>query len=82
MDKIDTLRNNIDKLDKEIMSLLEERFTLTNKIGAIKKESKTVVLDSKREQVIFDKTTEFSHSPQIIEIYKTIMNESKSLQRK
>ena len=82
MDKIDKLRQDIDSLDNEIMELLDKRFNLTNQIGTIKKQDKRIVLDSKREQLILDKTSKYSHSPQIINIYKTIMDESKSLQRK
>ena len=82
MDKIKDLRKQIDKFDDEIMSLLEKRFNITNQIGQLKKESNTTVLDSNREQVIFNKTSKYSHSPELIEIYKTIMNESKKLQRK
>lgn len=82
MDKINKLRKQIDKIDDEIMSLLDKRFNISNQIGQLKKESNTTVLDSNREQVIFDKTSKYSHSPELIEIYKTIMNESKKLQRK
>lgn len=82
MDDINKIRNSIDLIDKEIMSLLDKRFSLTGKIGDIKKSSEKPVLDTNREEVILLKTSKLKHSPQIYNIYKTIMNESKSQQRK
>jgi len=82
MDKIDEMRHLIDVLDDEIMSLLDERFTLSIKIGNLKTLAKTDVLDTKREKIVLDKTSKYSHSPEIDVVYKTIMEESKSLQRK
>lgn len=82
MDQINNLRNKIDELDNEIMSLLDERFALSIKIGKLKELAKTDVLDIKRENSILDKTSNYSHSPEIDVVYKTIMEKSKSLQRK
>ena len=82
MDKIDDMRHLIDILDDEIMSILDERFALSKKIGKLKTLAKTDVLDTKREKTVLDKTSKYSHSPEIGIVYKTIMEESKSLQRK
>ncbi|MCK5761842.1 MAG: chorismate mutase [Candidatus Izimaplasma sp.] len=82
MDKIADLRKLIDIIDDEIIALLEERYTLTKKIGNVKALSKTNVLDTKREKYILDKTSKYNHSPEIGIVYKTIMEASKSLQRK
>ena len=82
MDKIDDLRKLIDVIDDEIMTILDERFNLSKKIGNLKILTKTTVLDTKRENIILDKTSKYSHSPEIGIVYKTIMEASKSLQRK
>lgn len=82
MDKLLEARSKIDTIDEQIMDLLEERYYVSKEVGRIKEEIKKEVLDNSREQIIFDKTSKYSHSPQIIEVYKTIMNESKKLQRK
>ena len=82
MDKINELRDKIDLLDDEIMSLLDKRLSLGIKIGNQKSISKTSILDTKREQFILNKTSKCSHSPEIDDIYKLIMNKSKLLQRK
>lgn len=82
MDPLTTLRNKIDDIDQTLMELLEKRMDLSIRIGDYKQINNITVLDSTREQSILDKTSSFSHSPQIKNIYKTIMKESKSLQRK
>lgn len=82
MDAITGLRNQIDVIDDKIMELLNQRYDLVQEIGNQKHSQKKAIMDSTREQVIFDKTSIFSHSPQIIEVYKTIISESRSLQRK
>ena len=82
MDKIEDLRLLINELDNNIMSMLDKRFDLSLEIGKIKAHAKTNVLDTKRENIILNKTSKYSHSPEIGVIYKIIMEESKSLQRK
>lgn len=81
MDKITSLRKRIDLIDSQLMQLLEERYHLTKEVGTYKIENSIEVLDSKREDAIYDKISKFSHSPQIVEVYRTIMNQSKNQQR-
>jgi monofunctional chorismate mutase len=82
MDQIDVYRKQIDELDNQIMSLLDKRYHLSTKIGTLKQHLKKPVLDTSREKTILDKISNYSHSPQIEVIYKTIMEESRKLQRK
>jgi chorismate mutase/prephenate dehydratase len=82
MDSIAALRKKIDALDQDIMNQLDKRFDLSVKIGQLKQLENKVVFDSNREQLILDKTSSLSHSPQIQEVYRTIMTQSKSIQRK
>ena len=82
MDKIDDLRIQIDKIDDEIMSLLDKRFNLTKEIGELKKQSNREVLDTKRENNIRNKISKYSHSPSISVVYTAIMDESKRQQGK
>ena len=82
MDQINDLRTKIDKIDDEIMNLLDKRFSIAIHIGNLKELAKTSVLDTKRENIVLDKTSNYSHSPEIGVVYNTIMEQSKSLQRK
>jgi monofunctional chorismate mutase len=81
MDKLAELRKEIDQLDDKIMELLDERFEITKQVGLLKKESNTNILDKKRETIILDKTSKYSHYPQILSVYQFIMNLSKEKQR-
>jgi len=82
MDQINVKRKLIDDLDDKIMKLLDERFNLTKEIGTIKKQINKEVLDTNREQIVLNKTSNYSHFPQIRAIYNTILKESKNDQRK
>ena len=52
---LDNIRQEIDKIDDQIVQLLEERMHLVEGVVAYKKASGKPMLDSKREEVIFDK---------------------------
>ncbi len=82
MVELNTHRKDIDNIDDQIMALLDKRFSLSSKIGAQKAKAKRDVLDTNREQFILNKTLKYSHSPEIDEIYRHIMEISKNIQRK
>ena len=82
MDVINKKRETIDLLDKVIMESLEKRFDLSIEIGIAKASQNKEILDTNREEIILKKISKLSHSPQIEQVYKTIMKESKQLQRK
>lgn len=75
------LRNNIDEIDENIISLLESRFLVSENIGKIKKEQGLPVLDNKREDEIFSKIKDKNFEKEIANIYKCILEESKKVQK-
>ena len=52
---LDSIRQEIDQIDDQIVKLLEERMHLVEEVVAYKKASGKPILDSKREEVIFEK---------------------------
>ena len=52
---LDNIRQEIDKIDDQIVQLLEERMHLVEGVIAYKKASGKSILDTKREEVIFEK---------------------------
>ena len=52
---LDIIRQKIDQIDDQIVKLLEERMHLVEGVVAYKKTSGKPILDTKREEVIFDK---------------------------
>ena len=52
---LDMIRQEIDQIDDQIVKLLEERMHLVEGVVAYKKASGKPILDTKREEVIFEK---------------------------
>lgn len=71
MERIHELRERIDKIDKNILELLEERLSLVKEIGEIKKELDIPITDSDREQIVLERSGEFR------DVFKKIIKKSK-----
>ncbi len=71
---LDEIRKKIDELDDQIISLLEQRFSIVKDINKLKKN----ITDSKREKEILNKI----QSKNIQKIYKEIFKISKQIQKK
>lgn len=82
MDKIECYRKQIDALDAQIMTLLDERFALSEKIGNAKAKSGTAVHDPNREERVVEKASAYLHEASIRALYKELMTISKKLQKK
>lgn len=84
MDKLKTLRNQLDKLDSEISILLDKRMQTVNQIGEVKRQHHIMVTDKSREEEVLNNVKAFVHHPvlkeNMVNIYKTIMEESKIIQ--
>ena len=52
---LDIIRQEIDQIDDQIVKLLEERMHLVEGVVAYKKASGKPILDTKREEGIFEK---------------------------
>ena len=52
---LDSIRQEIDQIDDQIVKLLEERMHLVEGVVTYKKASGKSILDTKREEVIFEK---------------------------
>ena len=50
--KLDFLREEIDDIDSEIITLLESRLKLTNEVGKVKEKIKKTFRDIKRQEDI------------------------------
>ena len=52
---LNSIRQEIDQIDDQIVKLLEERMHLVEGVVAYKKASGKPILDTKREEIIFEK---------------------------
>lgn len=78
---IDALRQEIDTIDTELVSLLNRRYAACLEIGKLKQSSGAAVLDPNREQKIINRLGELSNYPDMIEtLWPEIMAFSRKLQ--
>ena len=85
MSDLDTLRNQIDALDTELLRLLNERATLAKEIGVIKNRASLPVYAPDRETKLLRSLVERSQGPlrpdSIRAIYREIMSASLALEK-
>ena len=76
------LRNEIDKIDTELITLLNKRMACSLEVAKIKSCQSLPVLHQKREQEILEKVDNLSgeFSPYTKEIYSIILKNSRDLQ--
>jgi chorismate mutase len=82
---IDELRQEIDRLDSELLSIFNRRASLALKIGEIKKERALPVYDPSREKKIFERMKQDNHGPlddqAIVRLFERVIDESRRLER-
>ena len=79
-----SIRQEIDQIDDQIVKLLEERMHLVEGVVAYKKASGKPILDSKREEVIFEKVrsrvTNKNYQETIVATFSDILKRSRDYQ--
>lgn len=82
---IDDIRIEIDRLDRELLKIFNERAALALKIGEIKKELGLPVYDPAREKRIFERMRQDNPGPldneAIVRLFERVIDESRSLER-
>lgn len=86
MEKLDIYREQIDKIDTEIIKLFEERMDVVLDVAKYKKENSMPIYQAERENVVLkkveDKLENKGYLEETTELFKFIMDLSKSLQDK
>ncbi|EMF0279042.1 chorismate mutase [Enterococcus faecium] len=85
-ESLETLRQKIDTIDRELVALLEKRMDTITKIGQVKKEENQAVYDAKREQQVLDKVVSLlknkGYKETITDTYVDLMKHSREYQNK
>ncbi|HGF7982637.1 TPA: chorismate mutase [Enterococcus faecium] len=85
-ESLETLRQKIDTIDRELVALLEKRMDTVTKIGQVKKEGNKAVYDEKREQQVLDKVAKLLknkvYKETITDTYVDLMKHSREYQNK
>ena len=83
---LDIIRREIDQIDDQIVKLLEERMHLVEDVVAYKKASGKAILDTKREEAIFEKVrnrvSNKKYEETIVETFSDILKRSRDYQDK
>lgn len=84
--KLEKLRTEINKIDKEIVLLLGRRFNLARKVSAFKKINKVSIEDKLREQKIIKKIKILGSNRRVdpswlTKVFRLIIRESKRIQK-
>ncbi len=86
MNKLEEARNKINKIDKEIAELFEQRMQEVKNVAEYKKEKGLAILDNNRELEVINKNINFINDQIIKEYYidflKQTMNISKKYQQR
>lgn len=84
MSGLEELREKIDRIDKSIQQLIEERMSVSEDIGRYKMAHSLPVTDQRREEELITKLRGRAASPrsadEIEEIYRTLMKLSRRRQ--
>jgi len=82
---IDEIRNEIDRLDSELLRIFNQRAGLALQIGEIKKQRGLAVYDPAREKKIFQRMKEANPGPlddqAIVRLFERVIDESRRLER-
>ena len=85
-ESLETSRQKIDTIDRELVALLEKRMDTVTKIGQVKKEGNQAVYDEKREQQVLDKVAKLlknkGYKETITNTYVDLMKHSREYQNK
>ena len=81
---LDQLRQQIDRIDLQLLRLLNRRASAALQIGRIKKEQRLPVYDARREQQVLRRVTRASAGPlpaaSVKTIFKEILRRNRGLQ--
>ena len=82
---IPRLRKHIDRLDHQLLGLLNKRADLAVRVGLLKKRQGRRLFDPKREQAILRQVTSANHGPlstrAVRAIYREILRQIRRLEQ-
>ncbi|MCO7177615.1 chorismate mutase [Streptococcus gallolyticus] len=83
---LDTIRQEIDHVDQELVALLEKRMRLVNQVVAYKKATGKPILDTSREDAVLQKAAsrveDKAFEQTIVNTFADIMKNSRDYQAK
>ena len=81
MQDIQTLREQLDQIDRKLMELLAERMDTAHQIGRWKMERGLPVLDAAREEQVLESRAGMVSDPEMQEHVKTLFRDIMAMSR-
>jgi chorismate mutase len=82
---LDEFRVSIDRIDRDIVALINERTRVVHEIGRVKREAQLPVYEPKREEQVFANITGANQGPinndAVRRIFERIIDEMRTIQR-
>ncbi len=73
-DDLKNLRDQIDDIDSKILSLINQRLEIGKKVGMVKKETGSRILDRTRERNVIEKLSKINQGPADKQLLRYIFN--------
>lgn len=84
-DKLAECRRNIDRIDLQVLALLNERARVVEIIGSVKREQTMPVYEPKREEQVYRNVLDNNHGPlpgdAVRRIFERVIDEMRNLQK-
>ena len=84
-DKLAECRRNIDRIDLQVLALLNERARVVEIIGNVKREQTMPVYEPKREEQVYRNVLDNNHGPlpgdAVRRIFERVIDEMRNLQK-
>ena len=84
-EKLEECRVLIDDVDRRIVELLNQRTTVVEEIGRVKREAGLPIYEPKREDQVFANVTDANHGPitqeAVRRVFERIIDEMRTIQR-
>jgi chorismate mutase len=85
LEKLAECRRNIDRIDLQVLALLNERARVVEIIGAVKREHTLPVYEPKREEQVYRNVLDHNHGPlpadAVRRVFERIIDEMRTLQK-
>jgi chorismate mutase-like protein len=82
---LDRCRERIDEIDRRLVELLNERTSIVEEIGRVKREANLAIYEPKRESEVFDNITSHNSGPLTADgvkrIFERIIDEMRRVQK-